>query len=534
MLARNIAKSQCLSSFRRQYATGFSGQQNRKAFKSVETQAKSLGKPTGRMQQDPYYLSKKITKLLNKDSLEEAVTAVKTSPISLQNEVVWNQLIAKHAKQGRSGAAFSLVTEMKRRGFIPTDQTFTSLLVALSKNPGDNVLQKANDLHASLSEAGQMSKYHYNSLLQVYARAGAHRQMMRVFHEMKSTTNRPDAFTYNIVLNSFARNDEGDFNELMEVWWQLQQQVREDSERAIGQSKTLSQSNELKTDHRLLAALLQGIRRTSTLSKQLYTGIATFDELHHLNISGRKSEHPGLNSQNSLQPDSISFHALLKLLNSARKFGMADTYIKSLYDQIEPDTPTINAVIAIRYSQKRYAEAVNLLDTMNDRAMAPNASTFDMLIRCCGNMYKGRYASDPVVWETMSKVLKRHAVEKADRIKKELPLKDLELSSKSCTEILRIGRAAAGGTNDTARRREIYDLTVSCIESQRWRRAVSKGWNERNDMLAKWMADAYTVLLDTSDSQAVSKDKLETWRENLELAEKLVNKQSSSSSASRL
>lgn len=423
---------------------------------------------------------------------------------------------------------------MKRRGFKPTDQTFTSLLVALSKNPGDNVLQKANDLHTSLNEEGQMSKYHYNSLLQVYARAGAHRQMMRVFNEMKSTANRPDAFTYNIVLNSFARNDEGDYNELIEVWWQLQQQVKEDSEREIGQSKTLSQSNELKTDHRLLAALLQGIRRTSTLSKQLYTGIATFDELHHLNISGRKSEHPDLNSQNSLQPNSISFHALLKLLNSARKFGMADAYIKSLYDQIEPDTPTINAVIAIRYSQKRYAEAVNLLDTMNDHTMAPNASTFDMLIRCCGNMYKGRYASDPVVWENMSKVLQRHAAEKADRIKKDLPLKDLELSSKSCTEILRIGRAAAGGTNDITKRRDIYDLTVSCIESQRWRRAVSKGWNERNDMLAKWMVDAYTVLLDTSDSQPVSKDKLETWRENIELAQKLVQKQSSPSSASRV
>lgn len=112
MLARNIARSQCLSSFRRRYATGFSAQQNRKPFKSVETQAKSLGKPTNRTQQDPYYLSKKITKMLNKDSLEEAVTAVKTSNINLQSEVVWNQLIAKHAKQGRSGAAFSLVTDV--------------------------------------------------------------------------------------------------------------------------------------------------------------------------------------------------------------------------------------------------------------------------------------------------------------------------------------------------------------------------------------------------------------------------------------
>ncbi|KAM3581033.1 hypothetical protein VKS41_006479 [Umbelopsis sp. WA50703] len=515
---------------RRHYATGISTQQSRKAFKSAESQTKSLGKPTGRLQQDPYYLSKKITKLLNKDNLEEAVTAVKTSPINLQSEVVWNQLIAKHAKHGRSGAAFSLVTEMKRRGFKPTDQTFTSLLVALSMNPGDNVLQKANDLHQSLSEAGHMSKYHYNSLLQVYARAGAHRQMMRVFHEMKSSSNSPDAFTYNIVLNSFARNDEGDFNELMQVWWQLQQQVREDSERQIGDAKTFSESKELKTDHRLLAALLQGIRRTSTLSKQLYVGIATFDELHHINTSGRNSDHPNLNSQNSLQPNSISFHALLKLLNSARKFGMADTYIKSLYDQIEPDTPTINAIIAIRYSQRRFAEAINLLDTMKNRATAPNASTFDMLVRCCGKMYKGRYASDPVVWENMSKVLRRHASEKADRIKQDLPLKDLELSSKSCTEILRIGRAAAGGTNDIDRRREIYDLTVSCIESQRWRRAVTKGWNERNDMLAKWMVDAYMVLLDTSGSQPVSKDKLETWRENLELAEKLVNKQSGSAS----
>jgi hypothetical protein len=121
MLAGKIARLQCLSSMRRHYATGISTQQSRKAFKSAESQTKSLGKPTGRLQQDPYYLSKKITKLLNKDNLEEAVTAVKTSPINLQSEVVWNQLIAKHAKHGRSGAAFSLVTEVS--GISATVQT---------------------------------------------------------------------------------------------------------------------------------------------------------------------------------------------------------------------------------------------------------------------------------------------------------------------------------------------------------------------------------------------------------------------------
>lgn len=61
---------------------------------------------------DPYLLSNKVKKLFADGKIEEATELVKAAPIRLQSEVVWNQIIAGQAENGRSNAAFRSLTEV--------------------------------------------------------------------------------------------------------------------------------------------------------------------------------------------------------------------------------------------------------------------------------------------------------------------------------------------------------------------------------------------------------------------------------------
>ncbi|GAB5585235.1 hypothetical protein Unana1_00135 [Umbelopsis nana] len=457
---------------------------------------------------DPYLLSNKVKRLFAEGKIEEATELVKAAPIRLQSEVVWNQIIAGQAENGRSNAAFRSLTEMKQRGFKPNERTYTNLLKALANNPGENVLERAGDLHQTLQESNKMSVIHYNALIQVYARAGAHHQMMKTYKSMMENNISPGIYTYSILFNAFSRNNIGTFEELDTIWNDLQNKMAKSETDGL---------RRVKVDDRLIASLLNAIRNTGTLAKHFHVGMAAFDEAHGLKISGRGMRPSALNPANIIPPSSITFRALLLLLNKARKLGLADMYIERLDGRFKIDMPAMNAIIAIRYSQAKYADAVQCLDTMEKSNMRPNASTFDMLIQSCSRMYKGRVATDPVVWQNLSKILNRHAAEMRLRKSQGFPVKDLELSSKSCLQIMQIARAAADGVSTNDEKGDIYELTLRCIESQRWRSAANKVATEKHTLLSRWVADACKFLLETpfEKRKAPSEKTIESWKNSV-------------------
>lgn len=400
--------------------------------------------------------------------------------------------------------------KMKRRGFKPNDHTYTILLKALSNNPSENVVERANEVYLTLQESNKMSKIHYNALLKVYARAGAHREMMRTYKQMMESGSVPDTMTYSILFNSFARNDIGTFDELMSIWDEAQAQMK----------KLVSDSGTpLKVDDRLLAAFINAVRNTGTLAKHFQVGMAAFDEAHGLRISGRGRPINSLNKARMIKPSEATFRSMLLLLNKARKFGLANEYIEELYPLITVDAAAVNAIIAIRYSEQKYSEAVSCLETMKKLNLRPNASTFDMLIRSCGKMYKGREAKDPAIWSDLSKILRQHTEEMKLRKKQSFPDKDLQLSTKSCVEIMRIARAAAAGASTHEQKAEIFELCLQCVESQRWRTALNKVGSDKHFLLAQWISDAYTFLLEEPfESREVSNEKMASWKKSRQFA----------------
>ncbi|KAH8553664.1 hypothetical protein BGW37DRAFT_267907 [Umbelopsis sp. PMI_123] len=465
---------------------------------------------------DPYLLSNKVSRLLAGGKHEEAMDLVKNAPIRLQSEVVWNQLISGQAGQGKCNGAFKTLNEMKRRGFLPNEHTYTNLMMALAKNPTESSVARANDLYITLQESGSISKIHFNALLNVYARCGAHREMMRLFDAMSQSDVTPDKMTYSTLFNAFARQQIGSFEELTSIWEKAQEQM------AITNNDKRSPS--LKVDDKLLASFLNAVTNTGTLAKHYHAGLAAFDECYGLRISKRGRSSKLLKEDRTiLSPTAISFRSLLLLLNKARKFGLANQYIDEVYNQIKPDTPAINAIIAVRYSEKRYTEAIDYLKNIQDLGLRPNASSFDMFIRSCGKLYSGREAKDPIVWQKLSMVLHQHENEVRRRRKQGIPEKDLQLSSRSCVEVMRIARASVVAAPTLDDKRDIYETALKSVESQRWRTAAKKVSTDKHALLAQWVATGYEFLLDnTFEKRSTSREERLEWEKSLSLAQQAL------------
>ncbi|CAO3689232.1 unnamed protein product [Umbelopsis ramanniana] len=405
---------------------------------------------------------------------------------------------------------------MKRRGFNPNEITYTNLMTALAKNPSENSIARANDLYVTMKESGSITKIHFNALLNVYARCGAHREMMRLFDAMLESDVSPDKVTYSTIFSAFARQQIGTFEELAAIWERAQQQM--------AMLNKDQRSPSLKADDKLMASFLNAVTNTGTLAKHYHVGLAAFDECYGLRVSKRARNAKLLDEDRPiLTPTAVSFRSILLLLNKARKFGLANQYIDELYGKIKPDTPALNAIISIRYSEQQYSDAIDYLKKMQELGLRPNASSFDMFIRSCGKLYSGREAKDPMVWQKLSMVLNQHASEVKRRHKQGIPDKDLQLSSRSCVEIMRITRASVAAASTLDDKREMYETALKSVESQRWRTAAKKVSSEKHALLAQWVAAGYEFLLDNNFEKSTPsrEDRLE-WEKSLALAQQAL------------
>ncbi|VDC06292.1 unnamed protein product [Peniophora sp. CBMAI 1063] len=76
----------------------------------------------------PYDLSQRLRALIDKDELDAAVTTLKNMPLAAQSASVWNTVIKALFDAGKLKLAYSLYTDMKRRGFKPNLRTYTTMM----------------------------------------------------------------------------------------------------------------------------------------------------------------------------------------------------------------------------------------------------------------------------------------------------------------------------------------------------------------------------------------------------------------------
>ncbi|KAK9717930.1 hypothetical protein K7432_005875 [Basidiobolus ranarum] len=172
---------------------------------------------------DAYLMSEKVQKLASNNKLNDAIALVMSSPLRAQSTVVWNHLIDECGKKQMVGKAFKLLQEMKSRGHVPNDKTFTLLINACANSisVSPTALQKALELYNKMALSDTPpSLVHTNTLIKACSRAGDMKTLADSYNSLDTQgPGAPDVVTYNLVIGAFARKggDEG-FNLAYQVW----------------------------------------------------------------------------------------------------------------------------------------------------------------------------------------------------------------------------------------------------------------------------------------------------------------------------
>ncbi|KAI8320819.1 hypothetical protein GQ54DRAFT_312315 [Martensiomyces pterosporus] len=144
---------------------------------------------------------------MKQGKMDDAVAIVMQTKTKDQSAVVWNLVIDAYAKSGRLSRALRAYTEMRRRGFKPTQMTFTALLKACALSDSESSMDIAKELFDSMSSHGvEPSIININMLLGVYQRKGGAEAMLECFNGLPAEgKTAPTLVTYTMVVSALRR-----------------------------------------------------------------------------------------------------------------------------------------------------------------------------------------------------------------------------------------------------------------------------------------------------------------------------------------
>ncbi|KAF9358376.1 hypothetical protein BGX26_001901 [Mortierella sp. AD094] len=343
---------------------------------------------------DPYLLSEKVVKFARNGKLDDAITLVLESPKTRQNEVVWNHLIQESSKLGKTNQSWQLLSDMKKRGFDPSDRTYTILLNALAINSSSpNSVSRAMALYQQIKDSDDMSPTvaHTNALLKVCARKLDYETIQQVYNEMpKSGPNSPDVVTFNILINSFARmgGDNG-----FDMAWKIWEDCLDAKTR---------RPDEVDLDHALVDAILLACREAKS-SVYIKRGYRLVESLYGLSLSpttvntGGTSESPaathtaleraispgkalGLGAilrKDAIKPRTVEL--LLSICIKLKDYGKAQRYmdlIRTTYPDFKPDSQLLSSQMHFQVSIKEYEKAIQSWDEIKELGLQHTPATF--------------------------------------------------------------------------------------------------------------------------------------------------------------
>ncbi|KAJ1663466.1 hypothetical protein IW140_001187 [Coemansia sp. RSA 1813] len=156
---------------------------------------------------DPYLLASKFQKMVHEGKTDDAVAIVMQAKTKYQSDVLWNLVIDVYAKKGRLSKALRASTEMRRRGFSPTQTTFTALLKACALSDGEKSLPMAENIYRSMADSQvEPSIIHVNALLSVYQHKHKVQPILNIYNKLPADgPMAPTLTTYTLVLSTLRR-----------------------------------------------------------------------------------------------------------------------------------------------------------------------------------------------------------------------------------------------------------------------------------------------------------------------------------------